>query len=109
MLEKQEEGRDSQFLYGCDTDWNLNHEFICWLGYWFKKHKERARIHLDFHKFEYKGKELTQGEIIDMIIALCDDVNKDYYEFEPEIEEKVREEVDEIFDLFKLVYWAMWW
>lgn len=109
MLEKQEEGRDSQFLYGCDTDWNLNHEFICWLGYWFKTYKERARIHLDFHKFKYKDKELTQGEIIDMIIALCDDVDKDYYEFEPEIEEKVQEEVDEIFDLFKLVYWAMWW
>ena len=54
MLEKQEEGRNSQFLYGCDTDWNLNHELICWLKYWFKVYKEKTITDLSFHKFETK-------------------------------------------------------
>lgn len=109
MLEKQEEGRNSQFLYGCDTDWNLNHELICWLKYWFKEFKEKAMIHLDFHKFEYKDKTMTQEEIIDRVIELCDFIDKNIYEFDMEIEKKVEEKLDELFDLLKLVWGCMWW
>lgn len=104
MVEK-EKNYNSQFLANCNTDWNLNHEFVCWLGYWFREYKEKAEVHLDFHIFMYKGKAMTQGEIIDRVIELCEKVHDSYYE-EYEEEEK---DVDEIFDLFHLVFWTMWW
>ena len=109
MLEKQEEGRNSQFLYGCDTDWNLNHELICWLKYWFKVYKEKTITDLSFHKFEYKGKTMTQEEIIDRVIELCDFIDKNLYEFDMETEKKIEEKLDELFDLLKLVWGCMWW
>ena len=106
MLEKQEEGCDSQFLEGCNTTWNLNHEFILWLNFWFVKFKKEAKIDLTFHKFQYKGKEYTQEEIIDRIIELTEYINSDFYDFSDIEREKA---VDEVFDLFKKVFWAMWW
>ena len=107
MIENKE--GDSQFLEGCNTDWNLDHEFILWLNYWFKEFKKKAKIDLKFHKFEYKGKEMTQGEIIDKVIELTDKIHKYYYEFGSEEYKELGNDVDEVFDLFKLVYWCMWW
>lgn len=75
MIENKE--GNSQFLEGCNTDWNLNHEFILWLNYWFKEFKKKASIDLKFHKFEYKGKEMTQGEIIEKVIKLTDIDNRE--------------------------------
>lgn len=109
MLKEQEEGKNSQFLEGCNTDWNLNHELICWLNYWFKEFKEKAKIHLDFHKFEYKDKVMTQGEIIDRVIELTDIIHNDIYNFEPETIKILEDAIDELFDLLKLVWGCMWW
>lgn len=109
MLEKQEEGRNSQFLYGCDTDWNINHELICWLKYWFKVYKEKTIVDLSFYKFEYKDKTMTQEEIIDRVIELCDFIDKNICEFDMETYKKVEEKSDELFDLLKLVWGCMWW
>ena len=109
MLEKQEEGRNSQFLYGCDTDWNINHELICWLKYWFKVYKEKTITDLSFHKFEYKDKTMTQEEIIDRVMELCDFIDKNIYKFDMETYKKVEEKSDELFDLLKLVWGCMWW
>lgn len=104
MLEKQEEGRNSQFLYGCDTDWNLNTEFIHWANYWFKEYKKNTIADLTFHKFEYNGILLTQEQIIDKIIDITDHIIKvnDWWETEDS-------EWEETLDLFKLVFPAMWW
>ena len=104
MLEKQVEGRNSQFLYGCDTDWNLNTEFIHWVNYWFKEYKKNTIADLTFHKFEYNGILLTQEQVIDRIIELTDQFIKadDWLEVKEET-------IDEIFTLFRLVFPAMWW
>jgi len=99
----------SQFLKDCNTDWNLNHEFICWLNYWLKEYKKKAEIDLTFHKFMYKSRQWTQEEIIDRLIELTSKVNNDFYEFERAKEKEVQKMVDEIFYLFHLVFWAMWW
>ena len=98
---------NSQFLENCNTDWNLNHEFICWLNYWLKEYKEKAEIDLKFHKFMYKSRQWTQEEIIDRLIELTKYVNVNFYETEKEKE--VKQAINEIFDLFKLVFWVMWW
>lgn len=106
MLEKQEEGCDSQFLEGCNTTWNLNHEFICWVNYWFKRYKEEAGIDLTFHKFTVDGVQMNQEEAIDRIIKLTDYINSDFYDFSDEERKKA---VEEVFDIFKEIFWAMWW
>ena len=94
----------SQFIKDCDTDWNLNHEFLYWLNYWMKEYKKKAKIDLDFHIFKYEGKEMTQREIIDRIIELTDALTNDYYTVNENYEA-----LDEVFDLFHLVFWCMWW
>lgn len=94
----------SEFIKECDTDWNLNHEFIYWLNKWFKVYKKRCCINLEFHKFKYKNKIMTQDEIIDRIIELTDLGIKDYDNIF--YNEK---NYDELMELWKLVCPAMWW
>ena len=97
---------NSQFLKDCETDWNLNIEFIHWLNYWFKEYKKKAKIDLTYHKFEYKNKKYTQKEIINKIIKLTDKIIKDADGF---WNEEVMPLIDETFELFHLVFYAMWW
>ena len=99
----------SQFLKGCNTDWNLNHEFICWLNYWLKEYKKNTKgmVDLTYHNFKTKKRVYTQAEIIDRLIELTANADKIYYDFEKE--EVFEKTVDEIFELFHLVFWAMWW
>lgn len=92
-----------------DECWNLDWEFIKWINSRFKKYKEQASkiVSLEFHRFEYKGKRYTQLELIDKIIDLTDIENKkilmdNYFSAS-------KENINEIFDIFKLIYWTMWW
>jgi len=104
MIEQDKE-HNSQFIEGCNTDWNLNSEFIYWLNYWMKEYKEKAKIDLSFHKFEYKGREMTQLEIIDKVIELTELIKEDDIWFN----DTTKEKVDEVFELFHLVFYSMWW
>ena len=100
---------NSQFIEGCNTDWNVNLELMYWINYWFKEYKEKAKIKLDYHKFKYRNETLTQEQIIDKIIELTNYVIENYGEFDFELCKKVEEVKDEIFDLLKLVWGVMWW
>lgn len=95
---------NSVFLDGCNTDWNLNVEFVYWINYWFKEYRKNTdgMIDLEYFRFKYKDKEYTQKEIIDRIIVLTDRIIK------KEIWNSIKE-IDEVFDLFHLVFWCMWW
>ena len=90
-------------------DWNLDYEFIEWLNKWFKEYRKNAIkvVDLEYRIYEYQGKELTQLQIIDRIIALTDILTNDEHYFG--FDEEDIQRVDEIFDLFKLVFWSMWW
>lgn len=105
MIENDEK-HNSQFLYGCNTDWNLNVEFLYWINYWFKEYKKNASkvVDLTFRKYKYKGKELNQKEVIDRVIELTGNL----------IEERdgdlpPKKAVEEVFKLFEMVYYSMWW
>lgn len=106
---KNDKRHNSQFSKGCNTDWNLNHELICWLNYWFKEFKEKAKIDLDYHKVEYKNEILTQEQVIDRIIELTEYIDENYGEFDLELMKLVEEKKDEMFDLLKLIWGYMWW
>lgn len=89
-----------------DETWNLNYEFIKWINSRFKKYKELASkiVDLENHKFTYKRKKYTQLELIDKVIELSDEyIDSDF------LEDKLDQIKNEIFDIFKLVFWTMWW
>lgn len=95
-----------------DETWNLNYEFILWLNSRFKKYREQAIkiVNLEYYKFEYKDKTYTQLQVIDRIIELTDYIiNGDYYEMMWSDVEHLEAMKDEIFDLFKMSFGAMWW
>lgn len=89
--------------------WNLDYSFCDWLNKHLKVFKRDASklINLEFHKYEYKGKEITQLEVIDRLIELTD-----YYiyteDYLTDLDIDV-EKVDEMLDLFKLVFYDLWW
>ena len=90
-----------------DETWNLDCEFIKWVNSRFKKYKEKASkiVDLEFHKFQYEGKEYTQLELIDKVIKL----SNEYIDTNLLFEDKLDSIKDEIFDIFKLIFWTMWW
>ena len=95
-----------------DETGNLNYEFILWLNSRFKKYREQAIkiVNLEYYKFEYKDKIYTQLQVIDRIIELTDYIiNNDYYEMMWSDVEHLEAMKNEIFDLFKMSFGAMWW
>lgn len=90
-----------------DETWNLDCEFIKWVNSRFKKYKEEAGkiVDLEFHKFQYEGKEYTQLELIDKVIKL----SNEYIDTNLLSKDKLNSIKDEIFDIFKLIFWTMWW
>ena len=86
--------------------WNLDYSFLNWLEEHLKIYKEDASkiVNLTFHKFVYNDKEYTQIEIIDKILFLIKEAKgqnvwSTFYE----------KDINEILDLWKLVFPAMWW
>lgn len=94
-----------------DETWNLDYEFIKWVNTRFKKYKELAGkyVDLEFHKFKYKRKEYTQLELIDKVIELTDGlIESDYWNVDLTTV-NIEEIKNEIFDIFKLIFWTMGW
>lgn len=90
-----------------DETWNLDLEFIKWINSRFKKYKEKAGklVDLETHQFTYKKKRYTQLELIDKVIKLSDE----YINSKSVFEDKLDPIKNEIFDIFKLIFWSMWW
>ena len=95
-----------------DETWNLNYEFILWLNSRFKKYREQAIkvVDLEYYKFEYKNKTYTQLQVIDRIIELTDYIiDNDYYKMMWSDIKHLEAMKNEIFDLFKISFDAIWW
>ena len=85
--------------------WSLDASFIIWLNEHLKVYLKDADkiVDLEYNKFEYNGKEYTHKELIKRMIYLSNYLIKYYY-----LDTK-REKVDELLDIWKLVFSAMWW
>lgn len=97
-------------VYGFDDreTWDLQSSFYLWLYERLMKYVESASpiVNLEYHKFEYKGKEYTQIEMIDMMLErLKFFFSSSYVDFDPESEKKVQE----IGEIWAIVLPAMWW
>lgn len=90
-----------------DECWNLDLTFLQWINSRFKKYREQAGeiVDLSYFKFKYKGKTYTQLELIDKVIELSDMILENYDSFE----RGYTKELHEIFKIFELIYWNMWW
>ncbi|MCQ2977654.1 MAG: hypothetical protein MJ232_06555 [archaeon] len=91
-------------LRGCHVDWNLNAELILWTNKWFKLYKERAKVDLTYHHFDYNGCSYTQLEMIDKMIDLTEIMKK-----EDDFSDEYADHVKEFFKIWELVFPAMWW
>ena len=86
--------------------WSLDVAFIDWLNTRLKVYKHDASkiVKLDFHKFDYEGKEWTQIELIDKLIHLTDEIkNIDIPD------EKYILLLNQACDIWKIILPAMWW
>ena len=95
-----------------DETWNLDNENKKRVNSRFKKYKEKASkiVDLEFHRFEYEGKEYTQLQLIDRVIELTDEMLTDeYWDLIHTDAERLEKIKDEVFDIFKLIYGVMWW
>lgn len=96
--------------YSDDECYNLDYTFIKWINSRFKTYLKQVSgiVDLEYHTFTYKRKKYTQKEIIERIIYLSDELlNDDNYYNNDTQEGYVM--TYEMLDLFKLVYWDMWW
>lgn len=87
--------------------WNLNYSFIKWLNEHLRVYKKEASkiVNLEYHTYEYRGRKYTQLEAIDRMIFLSGQMLLDYCDLS-DFQEEYK---DQLMDLWKLVFDAMWW
>lgn len=86
--------------------YDLDYSFIKWLNIRLKIYLKGASniIDLTFYKFEFNGKIYTQEELIKKMIKLSDEIlladfhDEDYYK-----------KIDDLLEIWKLVFHVMWW
>lgn len=87
--------------------WSLNSSFLNWLRVHLPVYLKEADcvVDLTYDKFVHRGSEYTLKQLIERMITLLASIEKKgswdgdiYYDT-----------VDEILDIWKLVFHAMWW
>ena len=89
--------------------WNLNYEFIVWLKEHLSVYVEEAGkvVNLEYHKFNYRGEEFTQLQLINKMIELVNYLTEDerYFDWDPVPVEKT----EELLEIFTLTFPSLWW
>lgn len=87
--------------------WDLDYSLIKWLNEHLKVYLNEAQEYIDlgFNKFDYKGTEYTEEQIIIRMIEITNKLKNTYYDQT----EEVKDLVDELYDLLKIVHFALWW
>jgi hypothetical protein len=90
-----------------DECWSIDYQFIVWLNTRLKVYLRDAPkvVNLEYHKFNYKGKEHTQLDLIIRLINITDKLKQSYWEYN----EGQIEEINEVLDVFKLIFSTLWW
>ena len=93
-----------------DETWDLSISFMKWINSRFIAYKEHAskKVDLEFHKIKYELKEYTLLELINKIIDLTDRyivLTNNFFDNEEELE-KIK---NQVLNIFKEMYWYMWW
>ena len=93
--------------YDDSLAWNINYEFIIWLKKALILYLKQAPrvIDIEYHKFEFEGKTLTQKEMMINLLWECIYLEKHYYDYEDEVEKHT----ERLLTIFKEVYHYLWW
>lgn len=109
--ERDETFEREREIYGFDSreTWSLDYVFYMWLYERLKMFVEIGGqvVDLNYHKFDFKGKEYTQLELINMMIERLESYFKKEDLFVSSEEEY--ESIKEIGEIWALVLPAMWW
>ena len=109
--ERDETFEKEREIYGFDSreTWSLDYVFYMWLYERLKMFVEIGGqvVDLNYHKFDFKGKEYTQLELINMMIERLEFYFKKGDLFVSSEEEY--EPIKEIGEIWALVLPAMWW
>lgn len=86
--------------------WNLDWEFLKWLNIHLKVYLEDASkiVDLTFKEYEYGGITYTQEGIIKRMIELTDKLTNKYF-----VPNDDYDMIEEVLDLFKIVFLDLWW
>ena len=94
-----------------EETYNVDYELIKWLNEHLKMYLEIAgkKIDLDYHKFNFRGKEYTQRELILKLIADTDYLLLDYWENVFSNSSKMEKAKNEMYSILMLIHWSLWW
>lgn len=92
------------------STWSLDWYFLKWLNEHVKAYKKEASkvVDLTYHKFDYNGVTYTQEQLIDRLIELSDELilGDRYFGVK---NEQIINETKELLDIWKLIFFSMWW
>lgn len=100
--------------YGFDEweTYDLTYYFAEWLYSHLMMYKEKASntVNLEFYKFNWQGKEITQIEAIDILIESSKNyILMDEFEVSNEMVIKAREDFYKSMELWGMILHHMWW
>lgn len=106
--QRQSRWAQERETYGFDEreTWSLNYSFRLWLYERLKRFVDVCCFNLEYHKFEYQGKEYSQRQMIDMMLERLE------FSFKPEhndLDDEQFRYVNEIGKIWATVLPAMWW
>lgn len=84
--------------------WNLDISFLDWILPRLKTYLKESIVNLDYHKFNHRGNEFTQREMIEKMISILEEnLGRDAWD------ERYRDDINEFLEMFKEVFFALWW
>ena len=86
--------------------WDLDYAFVKWLKERLPVYLKEAGeiVDLEYHKFTYNGEEYTQKALIEKMISLLNSL-EGYTDWD----QIYHDRVNEVLDIWKLIFFAMWW
>ena len=98
-----------------DECWDMKYYLLKWIKEHFKVYLEQApqAVDLTYWKFEHKGVEMTQEQLMKRVVDLCEILlYEDGYLHSLDVAESIEVEVqakNELYDILKLIHFQLWW
>lgn len=93
-----------------EDTYSLDYALIKWLNIRLKAYLNYANkyVDLEYYKFKYRNKEYTQYEIVNRLIEITDTLVDEGFYWGTK-DKKAMKLVNEMYDLLKIIHFALWW
>lgn len=91
--------------------YSLKTTLVAWLYERLRYFQDEASkvVNLNYHIFNVGGEALTQLQCIDRMVEDCKIILDADIVLNDDEFDKINKVKDDLFDIFKKVFWAMWW